>query len=414
MTASMANVTLLTRLSLIVIITFTFVNYRLPALSHPPSAGLSLKSGADRDIGNFNTLLESSFIDSSSRQQHITPPAALNDIDFPTLDPDYGALDPMWACSDEVRPKKLIFNHIYKTAGSSMRGLLSEYGLVCNASGVMVVSCSGLTSDSLDNRTTWYSSGGGGPDVHHRKKCQLKSAFDKQHMPLPLGDGTLKTSFLEHNHIDMLYGHQPLGSAHGWRDAAGEQVEAQYFTFFRDAMTKYVSAVQFGNRRKKLTLQAIVDVIKSQVSAERQQGKYHNTYATYLITPQQRRELSERQATIQDRTTQALRNMMEYPIIICIVERMSDSLELLQYVMDSKDEIKRLFEMHGMGSPSSKYRANKSKMSSAAVLEELKKDSAFMEEFREYVKYEDILCSFALKLHLRQHQFVQEQINAKQ
>ena len=169
-----------------------------------------------------------------------------------------------------------------------MRGLLFEYGLVCNASGVMVVSCSGLTSDSLDNRTTWYSSGGGGPDVHHRKKCQLKSAFNKQHMPLPLGDGTLKTSFLEHNHIDMLYGHQPLGSAHGWRDASGEQVDAQYFTFFRDAMTKYVSEVQFSLRSKNLNLQEIIRIIKKRVLTERQQGKYHNIYTTYLITPQQR------------------------------------------------------------------------------------------------------------------------------
>jgi hypothetical protein len=37
-----------------------------------------------------------------------------------------------------------------------------------------------------------------------------------------------------------------------------------------------------------------------------------------------------------------------------------------------------------------------------------------MEEFREYVKYEDILYSFALKLHFRQHQFVHAQDYARQ
>ena len=293
-----------------------------------------------------------------------------------------------------------------------MRVFLSRYGLACNASGAIVVSCSGLTFDSLENRTTWYN--GGGHDANNRKNCTLKSAFDRQHMPLPIGDGTLHVSFLEHNHIDMLYGHQPLGSGYGWRDdVTGEQVQAQYLTFFRDAMTKYISEVQFRTRSKNLTLQEIVQIVKKRVSTERQQGKYHNIYTTYLITPQQRRVLSDRQATIQDRTTQALRNLIEYPVIIGIVERMSDSLEVLRYVMDSKDEIGPLFEIHGMGSQSSTVRSNTSKMSSSAVLEELKKDSSFMEEFREFVKYENLLYSFALKLHLRQHQFVQAQDYAK-
>ena len=178
-------------------------------------------------------------------------------------------------------------------------------------------------------------------------------------------------------------------------------------------MTKYISEVQFRTRSKNLTLQEIVQIVKKRVSTERQQGKYHNIYTTYLITPQQRRVLSDRQATIQDRTTQALRNLIEYPVIIGIVERMSDSLEVLRYVMDSKDEIGPLFDIHGMGSQSSTVRSNTSKMSSSAVLEELKKDSSFMEEFREFVKYENLLYSFALKLHLRQHQFVQAQDYAK-
>ena len=210
-------------------------------------------------------------------------------------------------------------------------------------------------------------------------------------------------------------GHQPLGSAHGWLDATsatttttiGKQVDAQYLAFFRDAMTRFVSSVLYVNRHKNLTLEKVVQSIKKRVTGARRKGKYHNEYATYLITPQQQRALDEmNNATMKDRTNLVLQNLVDYPVAIGIVERMLESLEILQYILDSKDEIRGLFKVFGMDSNWTRVTTNKSTMSSSAVVKELCKDEAFMKEFREYVKYEDIVFAFAWKLHLRQHQFV--------
>jgi hypothetical protein len=39
----------------------------------------------------------------------------------------------------------------------------------------------------------------------------------------------------------------------------------------------------------------------------------------------------------------------------------------------------------------------------------LAQDTVFMEELEEYVKYEDIIRSFAMKMHMRQYEYVRKQ-----
>jgi hypothetical protein len=83
---------------------------------------------------------------------------------------------------------------------------------------------------------------------------------------------------------------------------------------------------------------------------ERQQGKYRNAYATYLVTPHPQRSLDARNATMADLAKQGLRNLIEFPVVIGIVERISEPLELLRHVIDFKDKVRGLFQMLGMDS----------------------------------------------------------------
>eukprot|EP00542_Grammatophora_oceanica_P003349 CAMPEP_0194056152 /NCGR_PEP_ID=MMETSP0009_2-20130614/59153_1 /TAXON_ID=210454 /ORGANISM="Grammatophora oceanica, Strain CCMP 410" /LENGTH=115 /DNA_ID=CAMNT_0038705397 /DNA_START=9 /DNA_END=353 /DNA_ORIENTATION=+ len=113
-------------------------------------------------------------------------------------------------------------------------------------------------------------------------------------------------------------------------------------------------------------------------------------------------------------------NLVENKVLIGIVEHMSDSLELLQHVLDMDDELLPAFELFGMNTTATRRNnngtsttaskrtitANKSKkFSTRQVVTELKRDVEFMTIFEEYVKYESLIYEFArVELHERQVQ----------
>ena len=359
----------------------------------------------------------------------------VHDIVLPTIDESYGRLERMWSCSapkqqapvssgDQVRRNthKLVFAHIDKTAGSTLRTLLQMYGAVCNASIALVVECTALSFESLQGgagttattTTTWRNAGDG---QRAGRPCTLKTARNRRQENLLLltsaenNNNTLDTAFLENNDIDILGGHLPLGSDYGWKDKHGTQVDVQYLVFFRDGVHKFISSVIY--LKSDMTTDELVKLIKQRVKSARRQGKYYERYTSYLITPQQRYSLAEKNISLSMhyRVNLTLHNLIQYNVIIGIVERMSESLEVLQYVMDSQNELQAMFQEFGMNSTSqSAVVMNPSRrVPTSVVLQELEKDELFMQELREYVKYEDLIRTFALDLHIRQHQYVQAQ-----
>jgi hypothetical protein len=103
-----------------------------------------------------------------------------------------------------------------------------------------------------------------------------------------------------------------------------------------------------------------------------------------------------------------MKNLKENNVLVGIVERMSESLEMIQGVVDVDGELDSMFEYFGKRPPGTNVtkaiKANKSRLSSEAVLEELEKDEEFMKVMREFVKYDDIVYRFALDMHMRQYE----------
>jgi hypothetical protein len=151
-----------------------------------------------------------------------------------------------------------------------------------------------------------------------------------------------------------------------------------------------------------MTTDELVKLIKQRVKSARRQGKYYERYTSYLITPQQRYSLAEKNISLSMhyRVNLTLHNLIQYNVIVGIVERMSESLEVLQYVMDSQNELQAMFQEFGMNSTSqSAVVMNPSRrVPTSVVLQELEKDELFMQELREYVKYEDLIRTFAIGL----------------
>jgi len=333
----------------------------------------------------------------------------------PDIDQQYDpSLEQIWQCKDQDRSdKKLVFVHVFKTAGSTIRSILQAYSHHCNAGLAIVVSCTSLSVDSLRMRTTWRNNQG----RRAGNQCILKKAFGREQNMLPIPEGeSINATYLE-QHIDILGGHLPMGSDFGWKNHKGQQVDAQYLVFLRDASRKYVSGVLYKN--PKLTMEEIILKIKAFVINERSKKKYYEKYSSYLISPTQIEHFSNQgiELTREQRVNLTMVNLLQSKIVIGIVERMSESMELMKYTLDRNNELTSMFEFFGMKDKSGKMQSkevNKSILSSSAVLLELEKDPEFMEILREYVKYDNQIHTFAMELHRRQYQAMQKAQNSSE
>jgi hypothetical protein len=340
---------------------------------------------------------------------------SLHQIQIPEITDIDVLLKPMWSCSGNLEARetnKLLFNHVFKTAGSTLRSLLQVYSHVCHAGLAIAVECSALSFDSVQPTNTTVIWRNGGTGRRAGRDCKLKSSYSREQTPLP-ATPTLTTAYLEDNHIDILGGHVPMGSGYGWSRAT-KQRNIQHLVFFRDGARKFVSGILYLKPDK--SLEEVVQIIRQRVLAARKQGKYYENYSPYIITPEQQAFIQDNNISIttERRVNLSMRNLVENNVIIGIVERMSESFEIMRYVMDADDELETMFAHFGMDSSNSSnltsaVASNISILSSSKVMKVLAQDSAFMEELQEYVKYEDIILSFAMDMHMRQYEYVRKQ-----
>lgn len=201
-----------------------------------------------------------------------------------------------------------------------------------------------------------------------------------------------------------------MGIDQFWKNDEGQHVDMQYFSFFRESRRKVVSAVVFMN--PKISFDEAVQLVKDRV----RKNVAHSVYldnSNYIITPAQQAKYWNTTLSTEDRAKLVIQNMIENKFLVGIVERMSESLEMLQYLVDKDGELDTLFEKYGKVPPgTNKTKAvieNRSKLSSSEVLAEVEKDEEFMKEFGEYVKYDEMVYKFALEQHMRQYEAFERQ-----
>ena len=160
----------------------------------------------------------------------------------------------------------------------------------------------------------------------------------------------------------------------------------------------------------------IVKSIQKRVRDARSKGTYYEGYSAYLLSPEQKSVVYAKHAEgkkppLEYRIQLILQNMIDYHILIGIVESMSSSLELMLNVVDGTGEMTETFQQVDTKSNTSKPEddllvANKSKLSTIAIIEELRKDDQFFQVLQEYLKYDEVIYSLALKLHNRQYEWL--------
>ena len=394
----------------------------------PPSPSPSLHR---KDIPQTLSNLKANVQDISRRLG--APPTNVSRLLFDTHKATgFGLLAaPMtWTCASPQQQdnKKLVFVHIFKTAGSSFRAALDDYAATCAKGITVVMRCSGVTLESLQQSSSNWASRDGQRCVNEFSRQRHKGA-KKFNVYGPL------TSRFVRDTADILIGHLPIGIHQGnwwWNTTATNNndnsssgtvvVEPQYVAFFRNPVTKYVSGRIYLNPR--WTFDDAVTQIKAQVRAEREKGAYYFGSEKYLTTPQQRAAKMHHRS-LPKRLEMMQRNLLRFDCLVGVVEQMGDSLALLQYVMDGNTNQQLAPAFRRLDTTTSTAQSsfpnknhklksepltvvNKSHLSTTALVQALQQDDKFYDVLLEYLKYEFWLYDFALQIHERQVQQLQE------
>jgi len=218
--------------------------------------------------------------------------------------------------------------------------------------------------------------------------------------------------------VDIVGGHFRLGTLDYLRSKDGSKTKVRYLSYFRDAVAKYVSSVVYVKKPKNWSREQLVAFIKKEAKANAKAGKYHVKYAEYLKTPWQFEGKLLKSKDIKwvnmgkeakELASLIIKNLIAYNVIIGITERMPDTLEVLQHVMDPAGEATEVFTKNGMVDAKGKAQIKKSNVSpfsSSSIVEEVKKDAEAYAALVEYVKYEQMIYDFALEMHIKQHKAV--------
>lgn len=356
-----------------------------------------------------------------------------------------------WTCGDrdEVATDPLseekpifAFVHVYKAAGSTIRTFFNKYAAICRKSWMVLVSCTEVESFSIQSDVNW-------------KKCRVKEVVDgrkqihyhesrKKRMLYPTVNNTV---ILEN--VDIIGGHMRIGTGDSiFGNTVGESVPpVRHIVFLRDPKTRFVSGILYqinkdtkeGEGRKQM--EDIVKMIKKRIRGSRKSNDYWGASFSYLLTPSQAENagnmgaglkpttLSPEERRAEAKARAAIQNLVHYNVIMGMAEKMSQSMQILKHALvsgkftseDRSEWVTELFDEYiadeseengNVNSTKKDVRRNVSErdggVSTASVLEELRKDAEFMPIFDEYVKYEQMITDFALKMHLLQHKIVME------
>ncbi len=312
---------------------------------------------------------------------------------------DYNAtfFNPGWKCTSSPSQKKLIFVHVFKTAGSTFRQFFDEYGQSCNKGVTTIISCSQLSSSSLNSND---------PNIPWEPGCELKHTITRSsdnengHSEMIYTkDKKVTTKHLQ-TYSDIVIGHLPLGIHKYWIDPSTQkEIEEQYIAFFREPYVKFVSGRLFVNQNKHWTLKKAVKEISKTIKTYYKNGNYYNGYIKYLTTPEQKEYGKEEQISNGQWVHYINQNIIDMHVVVGIVESMSDSLELIQSLVDVDRERTEYFQSLIYPSHAGSLVANKSELSSSKIVSILKEDTKLWRMFEEIMKYEFKIYNFALKVH---------------
>jgi len=316
-------------------------------------------------------------------------PSSFQDTTVPII----REIKPAYQCGTAFPNRgKLVFVHVFKTAGSTMRQLFIDYAKKCSRSVIIVQGCSHASAESI-RKGKW-------------KPCNLNYERSRSGKTFGRKNHVTAGSYMERN-IDILAGHLRLGSTFALSNSSNNHAkleqsqDIQFVAFVRNPIDKVVSAMLYLHKGNSMSW--YIKYLKKKV-AKIHKGGYSDGYSKYLLTPLQMEQFSTEGGTkpnIETRTELILKNIVFYNVTIGVVERMSESLEILHYLMDSQHSraTRSIFKNPAHDNESKK-------ITTSMVMKELEKDTNLYKKMIEYVKYDTKIVTFARQIHEKQFNFV--------
>lgn len=340
-----------------------------------------------------------------------------------------------WICGDEEltsNPNRpfIVFVHIYKTAGSTLREFFANYANLCSKALMLLVGCTGVKSHVLKSTNNWDS-------------CRLKYTIDgreyiQEHDEMGKDEvrvyPTVNTTIIQSN-FDILTGHYRIGLLDS------TPLNTRHVVFFRQPLERYVSSILYRAKEqslhKKETIEDTAQYIKDRVYDSRKRNDYQESVFKYILTPTQAEETRKKKSSTAEKATIAIQNLVDYNCIVGFTETFQQSMLILEHALlpdeisgDEREErLEEMFDAYvedvsdntanTTASENEKQdesmfkhihtRKNLSQMgsiSTSSVVAELKKDDKFMSVITEFLKYEQMVADFALKMHRLQYDTV--------
>jgi hypothetical protein len=290
------------------------------------------------------------------------------------------------------------FVHVYKCAGSTLRDFFLKYASSCHRGWTTLINCTNAHDTAIALGKPWMP-------------CKVKNSLSR--------DGTQyfgeKSNQLDIDNrkiekdVDIFGGHFKLG--------VGDHLKnpVNYITFLREPKVKFVSSKLYIHR--DASKDEIMRRVKSEVQREMKKGRYYMRVGVYLLTPAQAERLKDTSITeeknlnsmIESASKEAahiiIDNLIRRRVVVGLTEAISDSMAILQTILDPRKQMTELFEQFGMVNKTESTAetnvkvSNKSRFSSSEILKELEMDDKFKMEFEEWVKYEAWVYNAAVSIH---------------
>ena len=332
--------------------------------------------------------------------------------DDPT-EAEVSELKPFWKCKSKDRHGKLVYLHMYRSAGFSVRAILRAYANLCEVGVAFVSNCVDISHASMEGDEFWMNEGLSSP--RKGKECWLS------HLENRTGEeyattNAVTTALLKENEVDIIGDHLPIGVLDQWKDLDGNITDARYVTFFRDPLEKFVSNYVFSNQTVHDSVDETADALYAIASKKLNAKKYLDKTSNHFMSPSQKFWIDDERLewTNERRANLTMKNLANYNVVIGLVERFSQSLDLLQYLIDGDGDLAQMFQF--FSSPEKVDRVHKgsitvSRAYTASIATAIRTNTTRRSVVDDYLKYENQIYDFAVKLHLAQYAQLEKKLS---
>jgi len=285
-----------------------------------------------------------------------------------------------------------------RSAGSSLRPFLKAWARHCGRSLVLLGQCVDV---GMEETNVWRNVEA---SPAASKDCWLQYAVHANgtvvnESPVPELRGRVNHDFLRK--MDAIGGHVSLETG----SIFGSNVN---LVMMREPLRKYVGERIVVTKAYDLSDSEIAKRVYQKAREELEQGKYRDSYSSYLITPQQRQwaDTENLQWTLAQRSSLSRKNILQLPVVMGIMDRMNESIELFARTLGEPGELDEL--VHFMNNPdigSKMHELRKSSARTNRIAQLLEADTEMLETMNRYLKYEHEIYEVANQLHLKQYEW---------